>query len=148
MLTVFSLKVSMTLSAPSLDAKTISTMMNGFVFTMRQSSISPPIGVMALSTSAAVVPGAKFCAMTVKGPASPRIDMPCGGARTLTCCWTVWSTSMRSSAAARRAFLLLALLAAGVEAAAGPAPATGLPPAVVMRAPSDDRDLSAPLTVL
>ncbi len=29
----------------------------------------PPTGVMALSMSAAVAPGGKFCAMTTKGPA-------------------------------------------------------------------------------
>jgi hypothetical protein len=37
---------------------------------------SPPIGVTALSMSAAVVPGAKFCAMTTKGPARPLMLMP------------------------------------------------------------------------
>ncbi len=36
----------------------------------------PPIGVMALSISAAVVPGAKFSAITTEGPARPRMDMP------------------------------------------------------------------------
>lgn len=35
-----------------------------------------PMGVIALSISAAVVPGAKFCAMTTKGPARPRIVNP------------------------------------------------------------------------
>jgi len=36
----------------------------------------PPIGVIALSISAAVVPGAKFCAITAKGPARPLMVMP------------------------------------------------------------------------
>jgi hypothetical protein len=36
----------------------------------------PPTGVIALSISAAVVPGAKFCAITTNGPARPRIVMP------------------------------------------------------------------------
>ena len=38
--------------------------------------IIPPMGVIALSMSAAVVPGAKFCAMITKGPARPRIVRP------------------------------------------------------------------------
>jgi hypothetical protein len=36
----------------------------------------PPTGVMALSISAADVPYAKFLAMTMYGPAIPRIDNP------------------------------------------------------------------------
>ena len=84
-LTGLSLKVSMTLSPPSLEANTISTTMKGCVLMILHCSIGPPIGVMALSTSAAVVPGAKFWPMMVKGPASPRIDMPWGADRMLAC---------------------------------------------------------------
>lgn len=100
------LNVSMTLSPPSLDANTISTIIKGCVLTTSQLTISPPTGVMALSTSAAVVPGAKFCPMTANGPASPRIVMPASGLcdlpflTMLTCCLTESSVSMRSTAAA------------------------------------------------
>lgn len=59
-LTVLLLNVSMTLSPPSLDANTISIIKNGCVLTTLQLIISPPTGVIALSTSAGVVPGAKF----------------------------------------------------------------------------------------
>lgn len=48
----------------------------GWVLIRRQSLTKPPIGAMALSMSAAVVPGAKFCAITTKGPASPRMVIP------------------------------------------------------------------------
>ena len=36
---------------------------------------TPPTGVIALSISAAVVPKAKFLAITAYGPASPRIEI-------------------------------------------------------------------------
>jgi hypothetical protein len=75
-LTVWLLKVAMTLSAPSLVSKTISAMTRGCVLTRRHDTTGPLCGVMALSMSAAVVPGAKFCAITTYGPASPRIDIP------------------------------------------------------------------------
>jgi len=38
-----------------------------------QPDISPPMGAMTLSMSAAVVPGAKLLATTQYGPAAPRI---------------------------------------------------------------------------
>lgn len=44
----------------------------------------PPIGAMALSISAAVVPGAKFSAITTAGPAIPRMEMPVEGLALLT----------------------------------------------------------------
>jgi hypothetical protein len=47
-------------------------------------STGPPIGAMALSISAAVVPGAKFSAMTIAGPAMPRMEMPVEGLALLT----------------------------------------------------------------
>lgn len=65
----------MTLSAPSLLSNVISAV-TGFAAVMMHLMIGPPIGTIALSISAAVVPGAKFSAMTVYGPASPRMDMP------------------------------------------------------------------------
>lgn len=126
-LTVLLLNVSMTFSPPSLDANAISTMMNGCVLTISQPTISPPTGVIALSISAAVVPGAKFCAMTAKGPASPRIVMPASRVwfwfwfwalppffTMLTWRLTESSVSMRSKAAVSRAtfFLAAAFLAA------------------------------------
>jgi hypothetical protein len=77
--TTRSLKVSITLSAPSLLSKTISAITIGFVLTIRQLLINPPTGVIALSMSAAVVPGAKFCASTTNGPARPRIVKPFSG---------------------------------------------------------------------
>jgi hypothetical protein len=69
------LKVDTTLSAPSLDSKIISAMTLGLSVIMRQLRHTPPIGVIALSISSAVVPGAKFFAMTIYGPASPLIDI-------------------------------------------------------------------------
>jgi len=42
----------------------------------RQLKLTPPTGVIALSISAAVVPKAKFLAMTTYGPASPLIVKP------------------------------------------------------------------------
>jgi hypothetical protein len=57
-------------------SKTISAMTIGSVFSNRQLCTRPPTGVTALSMSAAVVPGAKFCAMTTKGPARPLMVMP------------------------------------------------------------------------
>jgi hypothetical protein len=66
----------MTELAPSLVSKTISAITLGLVATMVHSRILPPTGVIALSISAAVVPGAKFWAWMVAGPAIPRIDKP------------------------------------------------------------------------
>lgn len=125
------LNVSITRSPPSRDTNSISTRINGLVLTIRQLAISPPTGVMALSMSAAVVPGAKFCAMTLKGPASPRIVRFCAGFGliTLTCALLPPSSmSMRSSAAASRDLRLLAALGVLFLAAA---------PGAVMREPSE-----------
>ena len=74
--TVWLLKVSITFWAPSLLSNTISAITIGRCLMMRQLSMMPPTGVMALSMSAAVVPGAKFWAITTYGPASPRIWKP------------------------------------------------------------------------
>lgn len=63
-LTVWLSKVWMIRSAASRLWKTTSAITRGCVLTRRQLSITPPMGVMALSISAAVVPGAKFWAMT------------------------------------------------------------------------------------
>lgn len=123
-LTVLSLKVSMTRSPPSREAKAISKMRKGFDLTMRQLTTSPPMGVIALSISAGVVPGAKFCAMTVNGPARPLIVMPIEllalfafGFTMLTCWGASTEVSMRSTAADRRATRrLLALLLAELGA--------------------------------
>jgi len=54
----------------------ISAMTLGLSAMRRQLSATPPTGVIALSISAAVVPNAKFFAMTIYGPAIPRIDIP------------------------------------------------------------------------
>lgn len=78
--TVFPLNASITLSPASLDPNTISASMIGLVFTTRQTSISPPTGVITLSISAAVVPGAKFCIRTENGPARPLIEISGSGA--------------------------------------------------------------------
>lgn len=117
----------MIFSPPSLEANAISTTMNGCVLTISQLTISPPTGVIALSISAAVVPGAKFCAMMAKGPASPLIVMPASRVwfwfwfwglppffTMLTWRLTESSVSMRSKAAVSRAtfFLAAAFLAA------------------------------------
>lgn len=75
-LTVCLSNVAITLSAPSLLSNTISAITIGLCFMIRQLSIRPPMGVMAFSISAAVVPGAKFCAITAKGPARPLIVNP------------------------------------------------------------------------
>lgn len=48
----------------------------GSVLSSLQLCTSPPTGVTALSMSAAVVPGAKFCAITTGGPARPRMVRP------------------------------------------------------------------------
>jgi len=50
----------------------------GLSLMIRQLNATPPTGVVALSISAAVVPGAKFLAMTMYGPAIPRMEI--GGA--------------------------------------------------------------------
>lgn len=68
--------MAMMLSAPSLLSTTISAITIGLAFSIRQLVTTPPTGVMAFSMSAAVVPGAKFCAMTTNGPARPRIVIP------------------------------------------------------------------------
>lgn len=70
------LNLAITASAPSLLSNTISAITIGVVFNNRQLVTSPPYGVMALSISAAVVPGAKFCAITTNGPANPRMLIP------------------------------------------------------------------------
>ena len=78
--TVFPLNAAITLSPASLDPNTISANIIGLVFTTRQTSISPPTGVITLSISAAVVPGAKFCIRTENGPAKPLIEISGSGA--------------------------------------------------------------------
>ena len=64
--------------------------MIGLVLTTRQTSISPPTGVITLSMSAAVVPGAKFCISTENGPASPRMDISGSFAAPLRWCCGCW----------------------------------------------------------
>lgn len=59
-LTVWLLNVSMTLSAPSLVSNIISAMTVGTAVIILHRIILPPTGAIALSISAAVVPGAKF----------------------------------------------------------------------------------------
>ena len=87
----------MTLSPPSFDENSISTRMNGSVLMTLQLSIGPPIGVIALSTSAAVVPFAKFCAMTQKGPAMPRMEKLGAAAAGLLTMLTCWAASAEES---------------------------------------------------
>lgn len=123
----------MTRSPPSLETNDISTIMMGWVLMILQPTISPPTGVMALSISAAVVPGAKFCAMTLKGPARPRIVMLGADDLTmLTCCGASPDVSMRSTAAESLVARRFALLAAA-------------PPGAEMREP---KDRSLPLLTL
>lgn len=78
--TFWLLKVSTTLSAPSFVSNTISAMTFGFSAMITQLITSPPMGAIALSISAAVVPGARFFATTQNGPvAVPRIDIDAPG---------------------------------------------------------------------
>lgn len=88
-LTNWLLNLSMTRSAPSLVWNSISAITIGCVLMIRHLLTSPPTGVIALSRSPAVVPGARFCAMTTNGPASPRMVIPlfngCGGGCAATC---------------------------------------------------------------
>ena len=67
------LKVVMTLSALCLSTKTISAMTVGVEVMILQLCISPALGTMADSISAAVVPGAKLLPITTYGPARPRM---------------------------------------------------------------------------
>lgn len=81
----------MTRSAPSFVSNSISAIVIGCVLRIRHLLTKPPTGSIALSMSAAVVPGAKFCANTTYGPASPRIEMPlatggAAGAWAASCC--------------------------------------------------------------
>lgn len=103
----------MTLSPPSRDENIISMRMKGSSLIRRQLSMGPPIGVKALSTSAAVVPLAKFCAITQYGPARPLMAKEvvlaaAAAGLTLTCCATSGSVSMRSRALASLDFRLAA----------------------------------------
>jgi hypothetical protein len=77
-LTFWLLNVAITFSAPSLLTNCSSTMTVGLEDKSLHPSVSPPIGLMTASISAAVVPGAKLLAMTVHGPpvAAPRMLMP------------------------------------------------------------------------
>lgn len=139
------LNVSITLSPPSLDANTISIISSGCDLTTRHETISPPTGVMALSTSAGVVPGAKFCPSTANGPARPRIVRPLGAALLLlllvatTLTWSL-SVSMASPTAAAslaRRFAALLLRPPPPPPAAPailPPAAAGAAPGWVMRA--------------
>ena len=78
------LNVAITFSAPLLSMKTISAITVGDEVMTLQLVISPPIGVMADSMSAAVVPGAKLLPTTTYGPASPRMLIPIPAPRTVT----------------------------------------------------------------
>lgn len=66
----------MTFSAPAFSEKMISAMTVGWALIKRQDKISPPIEDIEASMSDAVVPGAKLLAMTVNGPAAPRMVNP------------------------------------------------------------------------
>jgi hypothetical protein len=90
------LNVLITASAMAFSAKTISATIVGVEDMMRQEvvSIEPLVSVTIVcradSMSAAVVPGAKLLASTMKGPAAPLMLRPgprgSGGVETLTCC--------------------------------------------------------------
>jgi hypothetical protein len=67
-LTLWLLKVSMTVSAAVTSAKPISAMTVGLAEMSLQYSRSPPTLRITLSMSAAVVPGAKLLATTTYGP--------------------------------------------------------------------------------
>jgi hypothetical protein len=82
--TFWLLNVSTTLSAPSFVSKISSAMTLGRSAIIRQLKTTPPTGVIALSMSAAVVPTARFFAMTVYGPARPRMENPEVGFAALT----------------------------------------------------------------
>jgi len=91
----------MTFSAPSFSTKSISAITVGWELARRQLSISPPIGAMTASMSAAVVPGAKLLAITVYGLAIPRMLIPLAPfvalLRMLTWPFAVFGWSARSS---------------------------------------------------
>lgn len=71
------LNCSITLSAPEGSTNTNSAITVGVLDTSRQLVSSPPTLSMTLSISAAVVPGAKFCAtMTTGAEAAPLILRP------------------------------------------------------------------------
>lgn len=75
--TFFPLNCSITLSAPAASTNTISAITVGLAATSRQLTSSPPTLFITLSISAAVVPGAKFCATITSGAvAAPRILSP------------------------------------------------------------------------
>lgn len=63
--TFFPLNVSITFSAPARSTNIISAITVGCEATSLQFVMSPPTLCITLSMSAAVVPGAKFCATTV-----------------------------------------------------------------------------------
>lgn len=75
-LTIWPSRNLITASAAGRVSKAISATMMGCSLTSRQLRTTPPTGVTTLSISAAVVPGAKFCAITTDGPASPLMEMP------------------------------------------------------------------------
>lgn len=62
-------------SAASFFSKTISAMTVGLAVSIMQLTIFPR-GSIAVLTSSAVVPGARFDARTTKGPAKPFIESP------------------------------------------------------------------------
>jgi len=67
----------MQLSAASFFSKTISQVTDGVGDSTMQLRILPR-SRMAILTSSAVVPGAKFAACTTNGPAEPLIEKPAG----------------------------------------------------------------------
>lgn len=83
--TFWLLNVAITFSAPAFSVNTISAMTVGVDATILQLCSSPPMGSIADSISAAVVPGAKLLPCTTYGPAKPRMLYPLPGARTVAC---------------------------------------------------------------
>lgn len=104
------LNVAITFSAPLFSAKAISANTVGEEVMTLQLKISPPIGVMADSMSAAVVPGAKLLPTTIYGPASPRILIPFPAPRTFTWLLTPFVSELVCSAAKRRLSLVIRAL--------------------------------------
>lgn len=91
------LKVEITLSALLLSANIISAMTVGVEVMILQLCISPTVGTIADSISAAVVPGAKLLPITTYGPARPRMLNPSLAPLILTFCKASCRRSFRRS---------------------------------------------------
>ena len=100
----------MTFSAPVLSVNTISAMTVGVDVKILQLCSSPPMGSIADSISADVVPGAKLLPCTTYGPANPRILYPLPGARAVACAPAPFIMESDCTAANKRLSLVMRTL--------------------------------------